>query len=283
MTPNPPVRLRIGEDQYSGSSIEPPSSVSSASMLEAIRTGRSGEIVLVASDPQPVHDHVGYLHPEMGVRTRTALARAGRSRGMRTPFDDELETVRDELSALDAKLDDLPAPSGDSRRQTAADTSETVQELQEDVAAARGRLQVCRDNDLETAEAAADLETAIRTLSEERTSQTAAHEALDVIEEAQRERREILEKRFRLEDRKANLEREARAHLVDSLREQYIETFEQLPVTPTGVDPFAANPLDAGIAIARLAALQAPVVISCDRFDGPDHAHSMLDAPIVYL
>lgn len=227
--------------------------------------------------PGPVHEHVGYIHPEMGLRTRTALAKAGRTQGLETPYDDELAGLRADLASM--SVPDGPEP--DDRATLAAERA-TVESLREDVAAARGRLRACREQGLETATAAAELQSAIRELSEHETAAVAADERTERRSTA-RERRDALERRLRLEDRIANLEREARSCLVDDLREEFATTMGQVPGATAPSDPFAAPDPVAALAIVRLASLDAPIVLSTERFDSVDAAREFLGAPVVEI
>ena len=56
----------------------------------------------------PVYDYCGRVHPAMGLRTKTALAAAARSRGYETAADDAIADLREKLAALDAAEPSLP-------------------------------------------------------------------------------------------------------------------------------------------------------------------------------
>ena len=277
---------RIGDVVRRGRAVSVPRAIDPGALLDAIRTQDAGpgtadgdrpweQVAVDCAAPGPVHEHVGHIHPEMGLRTRTALAKAGRTRGLETPYDDE-------LAALRADLASVPVPDGpdpDARATRAAERA-TVQSLQEEVAAARGRLQACRERGLDTATAAAELESAIRELSEHETTAVAADERTESRATA-RERRDALDRRLRLEDRIANLEREARSALVDDLREEFAATVGRVPGASVPSDPFAAPDPVSALAIARLASLDAPLVLSTERFDSAETAREFLRAPVV--
>lgn len=277
----PQIELRIDGTVERGTVIGPPPGVDPSTILEAIRDGRADGVRVDCPQPQPVHDHVGYIHSEMGVRIRTALARAGRSRGLTTEFDEEIASIEAEIEQLDSKLTETKEAEPAQFRERLAEKQRTIVELRETVEAARGRLRACRENDIETDAALDDLEAAISELAEHETEVTAARERLDRARSQRRKRRDIREHRLRLEDRRENRKREARASLVARLREKFRAAVATVPGEQTPADPFDARPVVAALAVARVAALDAPVVLDCDRFDSPRAASEWLDAPVV--
>jgi len=221
---------------------------------------------------------VGHVHQEMGLRTRTALARAGRSRGLSTPHDDELADAREQLADLTVIEDERAA-----KRAAVADHEVAVGELREQVAAVRGQLQARRDLDGETGEASDDLREAIRTLSEHETEAIAARQELETRRADARQRRDRRERRFELEDRIANLERQARAWLVDRLREEFTDALAALPGASSADDPFGADPVPAALAVARVGSPAAPLVLDCERFETAAAARDWLSCPVILL
>lgn len=245
--------------------------------------------------PTEVHEYAGYVRPGMGLATRTALAAAGRTRGLTTPYDDEIASVRDELDALTgdlATVADVPGRPGTGQPSSDADRDR----LRERVAELRGRVRALEADDRDAGDARSRLRDAARRLSELETERVAAVET----RERARELRDQRERRLRLEDRVANLERDARARLVDDLREEFAAAVESLATAPSAgdatastadrpsvqdpfEDPFAADPVTAALAILRLARVRAPVVLAVDRFETPAAAAEWLDAPVVRL
>lgn len=234
-------------------------------------------------DPGPAHEHVGLVEPGLSLRVRTALAVAARSRGLSAPQDEELASLR-------AELDDLRVPDVDAKaaRERLAGTESAVEAGRERVAALRGRLQAARDAGRETGDLREALRAATRELSEVETERAAAREALDRAERRAREARDARERRRRLEDRVANVERAARAHLVDAVREEFATAVAAVPGSDGGHDvdgggpgPFDADPVTAALAVGRVAQLRAPVVLAVDRFDSATAAADWLDAPVV--
>ena len=275
-----PITVEIDGTVRRGRVVSLPPDVSPGTVLEAIRGGDTGRLTVDCEQPRPVHDHVGHIHGGMGIRTRTALARAARSRDLTTEYDAEIERLDAEIAACEAELADHE--SGDctpSRRSLAEQGTGT--ELREAVAAARGRLRACRDHGTDTDDAVERLEAAISELAEQETSAAAARERLAQARERSRRRREIRDRRLRLEDRRANLEREARATLVDRLRDEFAAAVDAVPGTPTPAEPFDAADLPAALAVGHVAALAAPVVLDCELFDSPQTASEWLGAPIV--
>ncbi|QLH76305.1 hypothetical protein HZS55_02855 [Halosimplex rubrum] len=230
--------------------------------------------------PRPVHDHVGLLGPSMCVRVRTALAAAARSRGGETPQDEALADVREELAELTVpEPPDLDAP-----RERLAGTDDAVDRIRERVAALRGRIQAGREAGRDVNDLEAELAEATRELSERETERAAAREAVERAERLARESRDARERRRRLEDRKANLERRARAHLVERIREEYERALAAVPGGPDDTedeDPFAVRGVTAALAVGRVAAFRAPVVVACDRFESGAAAVEWLDATVI--
>jgi len=280
MTKEETVTCRLGSVVRCGQVIRIEQAVKLSRIAAAVRDGsdRTDSFVAVsAAPPEPVHDHIGCIYPEMGLRTKTALARAARTRELSTPYDDELATVRESLATMDIE-------SGDTRaeRQERAQATEETERLREQVATARGRLEARRENELESTPAAHELERAIRELTETETSAVAAAEQLERSREQARKRRDRREQKLRLEDRIANLQRQARAHLVDQMREKYDAAVSAVPSASPSEDPFAADPVTAALAVARVARLSAPVVVACERFESATAASEWLDAPVIF-
>lgn len=265
-------------------------SVDASTVVSAIR-GRDSPRGTQWPAPSEVHERAGFVRPGMGLATRTALAAAGRSRGLSTPVADELDAVRAEMAAVDERLAASDAPV--VRPETEPSSPDTDRErLRERVAELRGRVQALEAADRDPGDARSRLRDAARRLSELETERVAAVET----RERARERRDLRDRRFRLEDREANLERDARAHLVDELRGEYAAALDSLAAigadstgaTPAATDhvdgdPFEVDPVSAALAVLRVARIRVPVVLAVDRFDGPAAAARWLGAPVVRL
>lgn len=241
--------------------------------------GEAPTVAVSAPPAGPAHEHVGCVHPEMGLRTRTALAAAGRARGLSTPVDDELARVRERLA--DLPTDDVTTES--ERRRLAEATTET-ERLRERVAAARGELSAAGSEETADDDGPRQrLLSAIAELSEVETTAAAARERLEQKRRAARTTRDALDRRLTLENRAGNLERAARAHLVATLEAAYADAVAAVPDADGAAGPFAAEPVVAALAVARVASPDAPVVVSCERFADAESARTWLNAPVIYI
>jgi len=241
------------------------------------------DVAVTSPDPGSAHEYVGLVEPGMSLRSRTALAAAARSRGLSAPQDEELASVRAELADLS-----VPEVDTERARERVAGIESAVEAGRERVATVRGRLQAARDAGRETDDLREELRAAARELSEVETERAAAREALERAERRARDARDARDRRRRLEDRVANLERGARAHLVDALDEEYATAVAAVPGSNESderdsgeVAPFDADPVTAALAVGRVAELRAPVVLAADRFESPNAAADWLDAPVV--
>lgn len=230
--------------------------------------------------PGPVHDHVALLPPASFDR-RGALATTARALGHESPAREALEDARAELAALSSPTVDVRA----ARRRVAEAGSEE-ERLRERVAELRGRLRARRETGADTTAVEAQLDEATRRLSEAETERIAAEQALDRAEQAAREARDRRERRLELEDRVANREREVRRDLTAAVWDRFRSAVGAVPGEATvGASPgeFDGDQVTAALAVARLAPLDAPVVVDdLDRVSGADAAATLLDAPVIY-
>jgi hypothetical protein len=277
------VICRLDGTVYRGRAVSLPSRIDPRTVATAVRQGAASEgnatVEVSARTPHPVHERVGCLHPAVCLRVRTALAAAARARGWTTTHDRALGRAREALAAFD------PADVETERaRREAASAAEDTDRLRERVATIRGRLQARADHGLDTGPASETLENAARELSEAETRAAATRQTLDRRRREARSVRDDLEERMRLEDRVANLERQARRVLVDRARDAYATAVTAVPDGPTDPDdPFDVDPLTAGLAVARVARFDAPVVLAGDRFGNPRAASRWLGAPVVEI
>lgn len=247
-----------------------------SAVAAAIR-GDAQTVTVEAAAPGPIHDRIGHVRPGMAVAVRTALATAARSRGRSAPQDEQYAEVQAELAALSP-----PDASTETARRTLATAGEETATLRERVAELRGRVQALRERDLDPSAVEAELTATVRALSEAETERVAARQRLDAAVAAAREARTVRDRRLTLEDRAANLERAARAHLVEQVAADYERAVAATP-WDTPSDPFAVDEVTAALAIGRVAALRAPVVVECDRFGDATSVAAWLDAPVVRL
>ena len=297
--------VRIGGREYTGRTVDLPDGVACAARLGAAVRGESVDGVTVeCAEPDPAHEHVGVVGREASVRVRAALAVAARSQGRSAPQDVELAAVRDRLATL-------PTPAVDraAARRRAAAAAARERSLRERVATLRGRIWAVRAGESRPriegrsdhvradgggSAGADDPEPAVEALAEAasrlaaaETERVAAEEVLD----RERAARDARDRRLRLEDRAANRERAARHHLVDAVREEFREAVaatpgEAIARTPGSVcaaEPEDVDPVTATLAVARVATLDAPVVLDCQRFETARSAADWLDTPVVRL
>lgn len=251
---------------------------------EQVAAGIRGDTTAVAVDcdePAAVYEHVGIITPEMSLTLRPALAAAARSRGHSAPQAEQLADVRSSLAALDSPDIDLR-----SARKRVADASGDEAALRERVAALRGRVEALREVDTDQTEAEAELRRATRRLSEAETERLAAEQTLERARAAARKKRTALKERLRLEDRAANLARNAQRELARKLHDEFTEAVERVPGTGTvGREPatFDGDDVTAALAVAQLAETDAPIVLRCNRFDSANEAAACLDGPVIVL
>lgn len=254
-----------------------------AALARAVRepepSDEPADVSVVARTPHPVHRRVGHVGPELSLRTRTALAAAGRARGLSTRHDPAIERARTELAALDPDS----VETAEQRRDAAA-SGGGVDRLRQRVAMLRGQVTVRREHGLETEGVEQRLRDAVRSLSEAETEATAAAETLERTRETTRAVRETLDEQLRLKDEVENARRSARSALVNRLRGAYAEAVAAVPnaASEPPDDPIDADAVTAGLAVARVARLNAPVVVACDRFEGATEASAWLGAPVIY-
>jgi len=267
------VKVRVGAATHEGVAVDLRGRrVSGAAVAASVRGERCLPVVACAS-PTAVYEYAGRVHPSMGLRTRTALAAAARSRDEETPHDADIAAYREELANLDPSPPELVEA-------TEAVSDAEVADLRETVAAHRGRVTARRAVGEDAADARADLRDAATALSERETRRAAARETRELRREAARAYRDRLERRREVADALANARRAARATLVDRFTGEFAAALAAVP-GPTPDDPFDASSVTAALAVLRLAETPAPVVLEVDRFPSPAAASEALDAPVV--
>lgn len=290
------MRVRVDGQELTGRGVDLREfSVAADEVVRAVR-GDAGQIAVDCPEPGPVHQHVGAIGPGMELRVRAALASAARSVGRTAPQDEELRALRRELAAFD-----VPTVDVREAKRRVADVSGTEAELRERVATLQGQVQALREADEDATDAEATLTTAIRRLAEAETERIAAEQALEQVEDERAAARDERRERLRLQDRESNLTRAARGHLAREMRESFADAIDAVAVHPAAAVSGApdagkesasvwetwTSPDDperivtAALAIVRLADVDAPVVLACDRFDSAASAATRLDARVV--
>jgi chromosome segregation ATPase len=235
--------------------------------------------------PGPAHEYVGLIRADEALPLRAALAAAARSRRRRAPQDRalaRLERARADLPDPGAAAE----PEADLRaaREAVAAAGERAAELEERVARLAGRVEARRDLGEPVAEAQAALRETAAALSEARTERLAAEQRLDAVRERARTARDRRERRLRLADRIENRRRAARAHLAADLYGAFRAAAAAVPGTADpGTEPaeYRGDDATAALAVARVAALDAPVVVAVGRFPDAPAAADCLDAPVL--
>lgn len=285
-----PLTVEVAGDRYTGRAIEIRQSIDPKRIVEAIRkTGvqsaeEESEIRIGAPQPPPVYEHVGYVHDEMGLRIRTALAKAARTVGGKTAYDDSLTTVNRKLTAFEPE----PPDQEYHRRRQEAKTTE-AKRLKEQAAMLQGQLAARREHGLERESTKAELRDVLAKLSEAETTAQAARQRVDQTQQAMREYRDRQQQRFRLEDRRANLERKARASLVEQYTPEFYEHVQAVSALvehepATSKAPLKAiDPVVAALSLVRFASFETPVVLSCSQVESATIAAEKLDAAVIRI
>jgi chromosome segregation ATPase len=275
------MRVIVDGRTYEGRAIDlTGADVTAAAVVESVGAADSS-IRVDCPAPGEVHEHVRRLPPETFDR-RAALAAAARALGHASPARSALDEARSELADLSA-----PPVDVDAARRRAAETGEKEERLRERVAELRGRLQARREIDADTTAVEAQLNEATSRLAEAETERIASEQALERAETLAREARDRRERRLELEDRVANREREVRRDLAAAVWDRFRAALRSVPGTAAaGSTPgtYDGDRVTAALAVARLAPLDAPVVVDgLGRIDGAKAAASVLEAPVIYI
>lgn len=271
--------VRVDGRRLEGRAVDLPSR-DPATVAQAVAGDGRPAVTVEAPDPGPVVERVSPVTSGTTLSIGPALAAAARSRGLSAPQDEAIETVRTELAALDPDTVD-----GRAARRRVAEVDDRERTLHEQVAELRGRLAARREDDDDPADLRRRLRERVAELTEVRTERIAAEEALDRAEQRARAARDDRERRLRLVDRRDNLRRAARDHLVDRLAETFADALRAVP----GPDPgegfeprsYRGDGCTAALAVVRLASVSAPVVVACERFADAADAAAALDAPVI--
>lgn len=286
------VAVTIGETRLRGVAVDLRGwDVDADTLVAAVRTAattgpkrpRVRSAVRVDCEPGGlVHAHVCRIPPR-SFDLHDALVAAARSTGLVPPAAPLLERARQDLVSTAAVLD-APDPTPAKRR--VAETAQRTRRLDERVAALRGRLQARRELDADTSAVEAELADATRALTEAETEHISAEQRLSQVERTARTARDRRHRRLRLEDRVANLRRRARRELVEQVYDEFRAALETLPVdADAGSRPaeYAGDSTAAALAVASVAHLDAPLVLSGGPFGSPAEAATRLGAPLVRL
>lgn len=242
---------------------------------------RSPPALRVACDPAtPVHGHVRAIPPR-SFDLSAALVAAARSRGVVPDAAGALERARRAFVAASCDLTEIGHTAAKRR---VAEAGRDERRLDERVATLRGRLLARRDVGADTDDVEAALAEAVAALTDVETERIAAEQRLRQVERTARAGRADRQRRLRLADRVDNLRRRARRELVASVYDDFAAAVETLPGDARpGRRPaeYVGDDTTAALAVARLAPLRAPLVLSTARFGSPAEAATRLDAPVI--
>lgn len=237
----------------------------------------SAGVRVACPPPGPIHEHVGVVHSGIRIDRRAALAAAARSRGRAVPQQSELTAARERLAETNVASVDLTAA-----RRAVAEAGGDEARLRETAAELRGRIRTLREAGEATDDAVDSLTRTARRLSEAETERIAAEQRLSRAEQAARDARDARERRLRLEDRVGNLERRVRAALAASVGDEFDAAVRAVPGDGSPAER-GRDPVAIALAVARVADLDAPIVLDVDRFPSADAAADWLDAPVILV
>lgn len=274
------MKVRLGDRVRRGRALDlRGESVEPGRILDAI--GDAASDLVSCPSPGRVHSFVGRIAPGMHLSLRSALAAAARSRGQRSSHAETITSLDRAIEAVAVEPVDLVAV-----RRRAAEAGADVATLRERVAHLRGRLQAERESGGDVEEARSALREAIATLAEAETEELAAEQALADAEREARAVRDRRDRRLKLVDERDNLSRRARSELATRTYPQFRRALDALPVTARageGPDDYDGDPVAAALAVARIAAVRAPVVLVDAPFADAVAARAALDAPVVLV
>lgn len=228
--------------------------------------------------PGELFAYAGHVTPGMSLPVRAAVAAAARSRGASSPHDEA-------LAAVEAELAEMPEPSVDlaDRRRRVAETRRAEEGLRERVARLAGRVEALRERD-DPESAEEELAAATRELADAETERIAAEQSLARARREAAAVRDARERRLELADRRANLRQAARDALVAEHYDAFARAVRAVPGEGQPGDhpaSYRGSTVTAALAVLRIGAPDAPVVLDCERFPSPSAAAACLDAAVL--
>lgn len=274
------ISVRWNGTVHRGRAIDLETDVDPAAIRESIVGDGRAEVQ--CPSPGPAHEHVGLVTPSTSLEVRSALAAAARSRGLTAPMDDEIGTLDRRLARIEPNGEPTGAITDAQRRVNSARERERT--LRERVQTLHGRLRALRERDEPVAKTEAALAAATEDLADAETERIAAEEAVRQHRRTAREHRDRCERRLRLQDKRDNLARAARQHLAGTVHEDFAAALRTVPGEGRAGDrpgEFEGDSTTAALAVARVATIRAPIVLSCGRFSTAAAAADRLGAPVI--
>lgn len=271
------MRIQVGETDRVGQAIDLRETPIRATRLVAAIRDPAEELV-IAPKPTPVYDHLGPIRSGMEFDCRVALAAAGRSLGLESPHSTAIARLDHRIESIDPETPDLRAA-----RRRVAEAGTDVAALEEEVARTSGRVNARREADLPVEELEERLAALTRELTEAETEAIAAREALAQAESEAAAARDARADRLSLVDRRENHRRAAREWFLETLAGPFERALRGLPIEAEPAPPsdYAGPSHEAALAVARIAALGAPVVLVDGPFETAVTARAALDAPVI--
>lgn len=276
------MRLRFGGEERVGRALslrgtDADADADAETVLAAVRDPDDGRAR--CRSPGPAHEHVGHLHEGMALDLPSALAAAARSRGHVAPQDEE-------LASLDPETAERPPDPADARRRL-AEAEADVTALRERTERLGGHVEARRKLGAPVDDAERQHRAAARELADAETERVAAEQVLDHERAAARRARDARQDALRVADRRRNLERAARDHLVERVADAFERALRAVPGSAGGVvthpEAYDGPTLPAAFAVARLARIRAPLVVEAGPFERPARAAACLDAPVLLI
>lgn len=266
------MRLRLPNVERTGPAIDARAlDIDPHRLLAEIRNTHSD--VVSCPEPRPVLEHVGHIEPITTVTRRTAIAAAARSRGQASSLDDAIRDCRRKLGTVDVPAADVPAAL-----ESVANAAENVDSLRDRVARLGGVVAASDTDPEQDAATRSSLRDAAAELAAAETAHHAARQELARERDRQRAANDARERRLALEDRLANLRRAARRELAERNTARTRRALDALPQWPE-----ATADARLALAIARTAAVRAPIVVEAGPFRTPGQARACLAAPVILV
>lgn len=252
----------------------------SASAVAAAIYRESDELSIACSSPSPIHQRVGWIREDRKYPIRAALAATARKLGHRSEYDDDIESVEQQLANLETDTVSIR----DTQKQQAE--IEPVDQLKEQIAELRGQIRERRQQNHSVTDQVEQLQTAAAELSERETQRVALQQQLIQQRKQLETIRDQREQRLQLQDRRKNLEKQARKQLAAELEPAFRRALNAVPGEyELGEKPgsVVAGSTTAALAVCRIAPLNTPVIIESDRFSQPVAASAAVNNPVIMV